>query len=355
MKLKISFLKYCELKQFEINSSQLEIIEHLDKYYTKNFNQFFIFKLFKKEKSKFGFYLVGDVGVGKTMILNFFFNELKEKKLRFHFNEFMIEFHDFIFKNKNKENGIDNFVKNLSKKARIIYFDEFQVTNIVDAMILGKLFKKIFKNKIKVIFSSNIDIPDLYKDGLQREQFIPFIKILQKNCFVRELLTNEDYRKSKNIDIKRFLSPINKSNNFISHTLFRTITKNKKKTKKILKVKGRIVELDNFYEGFVKFDFDELCDRNLGSEDYINVANTCDFIFIENLPEFDENKSNQQQRFITLVDIIYEKRIPLMITSKLSLDSFKSSKYLAEPFKRTISRLYELTSSDLPVGIVSPL
>ena len=110
------------------------------------------------------------------MILNFFFKEFNEKKLRLHFNEFMIEFHNFIFENKDKENGIDLFVKDLRKKAQLIYFDEFQVTNIVDAMILGKLFKKIFEEKIKVIFSSNIKIIDLYKDGLQRDQFIPFIK-----------------------------------------------------------------------------------------------------------------------------------------------------------------------------------
>ena len=100
------------------------------------------------------------------MILDFFFNNLNQKKIRLHFNEFMIQFHDFIFKNKDKENGIEQFVKDLNKKFEIIYFDEFQVTNIVDAMILGKLFKKIFEEKIKVIFSSNIKINDLYRDGL---------------------------------------------------------------------------------------------------------------------------------------------------------------------------------------------
>ena len=106
----------------------------------------------------------------------------------------MIEFHNFIFENKKKENGISEFVKDLGKKARILYFDEFQVTNIVDAMILGKLFEKIFNENIKVIFSSNTHIDDLYKDGLQREQFIPFIKILKKNAEETELKIEEDYR-----------------------------------------------------------------------------------------------------------------------------------------------------------------
>ena len=344
MNLKKLFLDHCEDNQFEINQNQLDIISNLKIYYINNFNQTFLNKIFKKKNTKLGFYLVGDVGVGKTMILNLFFNELKKKKLRLHFNEFMIKFHNSIFLNKDKENGIDNYVEDLSKKAEILYFDEFQVTNIVDAMILGKLFKKIFEEKIKVIFTSNININDLYKDGLQREQFVPFIRILENNCYQKELLIYEDYRLSKNINLKRFLSPMDKSTNFLFNKFFRKITKNKNKTVKTLEIKGRKLEIKNFYDRVVKFKFSELCDRNLGSEDYVSVADNCDFIFIENLPDFNENNSNQQQRFITLIDIIYEKKIPLMVTSHVNLDSIKSSKSMMEPFKRTISRLYELTS-----------
>ena len=109
-------------------------------------------------------------------------------------------------------------------------------------------------------------------------------------------------------------------------------------------MKGRKIILENFYNGVVKFDFEELCNRNLGSEDYIKVSESCNFIFIEKLPHFEEDNSNQQQRFITLIDIIYEKKIPLMITSNESLEVINSSKSLRETFKRTISRLYELTS-----------
>ena len=344
MNLKKLFLDYCDVNQYEINQDQLDIIENLKKFYLSNFYQTIITKIFKKNKDKLGFYLVGDVGVGKTMILDFFFNQLEEKKLRLHFNEFMVNFHDYIFQNKDKESGVINFVKDLSSKVKILYFDEFQVTNIVDAMILGRLFQKIFEKKIKVIFSSNIKINNLYKDGLQREQFIPFIKILELNCYQKELFINEDYRSSKNKDIERFLSPINQSTNFAFNKFFRKITKNKKKITKILEVKGRKIEIQNFYENISKFNFSELCNRNLGSEDYISIANNCNFIFIENLPNFNEDNSNQQQRFITLIDIIYEKRIPLMITSQVNLESISSSKSLKEPFKRTVSRLYELTS-----------
>ena len=258
----------------------------------------------------------------------------------------MIKFHNFIFKDKNKENIIENFVKNLKKTNQIIYFDEFQVTNIVDAMILGKLFKKIFEENIRVIFSSNININNLYKDGLQRDQFLPFIKILKNYCHEKELLIKEDYRSSKNGNLKRFLFPIDKTTNFRFNKFFRKITKNKDKISKFLEVKGRQLLIENFYDRVAKFNFEDLCNKNLGAEDYIVIANNCDFIFIENLPNFNESNSNQQRRFITLIDIIYEKKIPLMITSQVDLNLIETSKNLVDPFKRTVSRLYDLTSID---------
>ena len=344
MKFKESFLKHCESELFEINQNQLDIIEYLNTFHKENFRQSIFKKLFKKNKNKLGFYLVGGVGVGKTMLLNFFFEELKIKKLRLHFNEFMINFHDFTFQNKKKNNSITEFVKKLKREAEILYFDEFQVNNIVDAMILGKLFKKIFEEKIKVIFTSNTYINDLYRDGLQREQFFPFIKILKENSYEKELIINEDYRTSKNIDVNRFLTPLNQSINFKFNKFFRMVTKNKLKEKKILNVKGRKLILENFYDGFIKINFIEFFKKSLGPEDFLNIAKNSKFIFIENLPNFTNRNSNEQQRFITFIDIIYEKKIPLMITSSTDLESFSSSKDLSESFKRTISRLYELTS-----------
>ncbi|MDC3053423.1 cell division protein ZapE [Candidatus Pelagibacter sp.] len=346
MSLKKSYLKYCEDKDLEINENQIKIVQKLNEYYNLNFNQSFIKKIFKDKKNKLGFYLVGDVGVGKTMILNFFFERLKEKKSRLHFNEFMIKFHDFIFENKKmgNDNGLEKFVKNLSNKTKILYFDEFQVTNIVDAMILGKLFEKIFNENIKVIFSSNININDLYKNGLQRDQFLPFLKILKNNCTELELKIKEDYRATKNENLSRFLSPINNSSNFKFNKYFRKATKNKKLATKSIEVKGRKLVFENFHEGVLKVSFDEICNRNLGSQDYIEIAKESDFIFIENLPKFNEINSNQQQRFITFIDIIYEKKIPLMIKSEVELNSLESSKSMKIPFKRTVSRLHELTS-----------
>ena len=347
MNLNQSFLKHCEDNKFEINQNQLDIIDNLKDYYNDNFHQSLLSKIFKKNISKLGFYLVGDVGVGKTMILNFFFNELNKKKLRLHFNEFMIKFHNFIFDNKNERNGIDLFVRGLSKKVKLIYFDEFQVTNIVDAMILGNLFKKIFEKKIKLIFTSNIKINDLYKDGLQREQFLPFIKIMKNVCIQEKLVITEDYRKSEINEKNRFFYPLNEITNFKINKFFRQKTKNIKFEKKVITVKGRKININNYYNGIARFDFKDLCEKNLGAEDYIKIAENCNFVFIENIPNFNNQNLNQQQRFIILIDVFYEKKIPLMISAAFQLENISSSKYLENTYKRTISRLFELTSIKL--------
>ena len=346
MNLKKLFLNYCKKNNLEINPNQIDLIEELSQFYSLNFDKSFLKKIFSKRKSKPGFYLQGDVGVGKTMILNFFYENLKSKKRRLHFNEFMISFHNFVFQNKKdkKENVIDKFVNRIKKKYELIYLDEFQVTNIVDAMILGNLFKRIFDENIKVLFSSNIKINDLYKDGLQRDQFLPFIKVMKNKCYQQKLSIEEDYRKSQINKNERFLYPLNEVTNFKVNKHFRKITKNIKIKEKILTIKGRKFSIKNFYDGISRFDFKDLCAKNIGAEDYIKIAETCNFIIIENIPNFNNNNSNQQQRFVTLIDILYEKNIPLMITSKSQLNMISSSKYLEDVFKRTISRLYELTS-----------
>ena len=260
----------------------------------------------------------------------------------------MLEFHDFVHerKEKNEENIINIFVKNLKSKATLIYFDEFQVTNIVDAMILGKLFDQIYKEGIKIILTSNTKISELYKDGLQRDQFKPFIKIMQDQSVEYELKIDDDYRKSNNNEIQRYYYPLNQETNFKINKFFRVITKDKKKTLKIINVKGREFKIENFYEGIAKFNFSELCDQNLGAEDYLEIIKNCTFIVINQIPQFNNINSNQQQRFITLLDVIYDKNISIAVTANQSLESFTSSRSLEKPFKRTISRLYELTSKN---------
>ena len=341
------FISYCNNQELEVNPNQIAVIKKLEQYYQSNLKSFFS-KLFSKQNSKKSFYLFGGVGVGKTMILNFFFDQVDQKKLRQHFNEFMLSFHDFAHerKGKNEENVINQFVKNLKSKASLIYFDEFQVTNIVDAMILGKLFDQIFKEDIKIIVTSNTKISELYKDGLQRDQFKPFIKIMANQSIEHELKIEDDYRKSNDNQKQRYFYPLNQETNFKINKFFRTITKDKNQSKITVNVKGRDFKIENFYEGIARFNFNDLCDQNLGAEDYLEIIKNCKFIVIDQIPQFNDANSNQQQRFITLLDVIYDKNISIAVTSNQSLDKFTSSRLLEKPFKRTISRLYELTSRE---------
>jgi len=341
MSLQDSFEEFCRQNKFEINSQQKEIIYLLEKFLIHK--ETFLSSFFQK-KEKFCFYLYGNVGVGKTMLLNFVYERLEMKKQRQHFNEFMISFHDFRHEKKD-DNTIKTFVKKIKEKYDLIYLDEFQVTNIVDAMILGKLFEIIFEEKIKIIITTNTKLNDLYKDGLQREQFLPFIKIIENYSIQKELLIENDYRTKNDEKFKEIFSPLNEKTSFIINQRFREFTRNKVKEKKIVKTKGRDFVIENFYSGVARFKFKDLCDKNLGAEDYINIANSCNHIFIEEIPKFNDENSNQQLRFITLIDIFYEKKIRLTLSFEENFEDLSSSNKHSEIFKRTLSRLFEMTKS----------
>jgi len=345
--LKNQFLEYCSNNKFQQNKEQIKTLDLIINFYNQNsFLKNIFFKFFNKSDKKLGFYLHGGVGVGKTMLLNFFYDRLKIPKKRMHFNEFMIDFHDFRHscKLRGKNNPIETFVKKLKKEVGLIYLDEFQVTNIVDAMILGRLFENIFKENIKILITSNIKIKELYSDGLQREQFLVFIGIIKKFCIEHELIVDQDYRKAGGFKIDRFFYPVNEQTTFNISQIFRQLSKGKANSPVILNIKSRTFIINSFFEGFARFYFNDLCAVNIGAEDYIKITDKCNFITIDGIPNFNDDNSDQQQRFITLIDIIYEKKIPLMLSAAFNLENFTSSRKLTEPYKRTISRLFELTS-----------
>ena len=333
------FLEFCKKKKFEINVHQIKVIKLLHNFINLKKK---IFNFLFTSKDKLCFYLYGNVGVGKTMLANFFYENIKIKKHRLHFNQFMINFHDFRH-TKKKNNSIQSFVNDLKNKYELIYLDEFQVTNIVDAMILGKLFETVFQEKIKIIITTNTKLNDLYKDGLQREQFLPFISIIKKYSIQKKLSIHDDYRMQNKEKFERIFYPLNEQTLFKINKTFRKLTRDIKKEKKIITTKGRDFEIQNFFNGITRFKFSELCDVNLGAEDYINIAKICNHIFVEEIPIFDEINSNQQLRFITLIDILYEKKIILTLSLAKELKEIGSSTVHKEPFKRTISRLFEMT------------
>ncbi len=339
--LQNSFKEFCEINKLEVNEQQVKIINSLEKFLDKR--ETFLSRLIKK-KEKLCFYLYGEVGVGKTMLLNFAFERLKIRKHRQHFNEFMINFHNFRHEKKDN-NTIIAFVKELKKKYDLIYLDEFQVTNIVDAMILGKLFEVIFEEKIKIIITTNTKLHDLYKDGLQRDQFLPFISIIENLSIQKELQIKDDYRTKNNEKIQQIFFPLNEKTSFKINQKFREFTRNINKESKIVKTKGRNFVINNFFSGIARFKFKDLCDNNLGAEDYINISDICKHIFIEEIPKFNNENSNQQLRFITMIDIFYEKKIRLTLSIEENLDNLSSSNKHSKVFKRTISRMFEMTKS----------
>ncbi len=341
MNLKSSFKEFCTQNKFEVNAQQIEIIDLLDSFL--NDKETFLSGLFKKKK-KLCFYLYGKVGVGKTMLLNFVYDKLEIKKNRQHFNEFMVNFHDFRHEKKD-DNTISAFVKKLKKNYELIYLDEFQVTNIVDAMILGKLFEIIFEENIKIIITTNTKLNNLYKDGLQRDQFLPFISIIENFSTQKELRIKDDYRTLNNEKPQEIFFPLNEKTSFKINQRFRELTRNKNKERKIVTTKGRNFMIEDFYSGIAKFKFEDLCDKNLGAEDYINIASVCNHVFILDIPIFNNENSNQQLRFITLVDIFYEKKIRLTLSLEKSLGKLGSSNKHSEIFKRTLSRMFEMTKS----------
>ena len=341
-KLQDSFKEFCKQNDFEENVHQIEIVSLLDRFFNQKIT--FLSRFFEK-KEKLCFYLYGKVGVGKTMLLNFVYDRLEIKKYRVHFNEFMISFHDF--RHEKKDNvTISAFVKDLKKKYDLIFLDEFQVTNIVDAMILGKLFEVIFSENIKIIITTNTKLSELYMDGLQREQFLPFISIIKEYSIQKELSLKDDYRLKDLNTGQRIFFPLNESTLFMINKSFREFTRNKKKESKKIITKGREFIISHFYDGILRLKFSDLCNKNLGAEDYLNISKISNHIFIEEIPIFNDDNSNQQFRFITLVDILYEKKILLSLSLADDLKNLGSSKKHFKIFKRTTSRLIELTKKN---------
>ena len=281
------------------------------------------------------------------MILNFFYDNFDYSKHRFHFNEFMIGFHDFVFKHKenDKENIIDQFVSELKNKYQLVYLDEFQVTNIVDAMILGNLFKKIFDKEIKVLFSSNIEIDNLYKDGLQRELFLPFIKIVKDNSIIHHLDIDTDYRiKNLNNQETFFIANSSVSSLKITDIYEKTIEGYTPKDE-IISIKKRDFIIRRLANRIAWFQFEQICGGHIGAEDYLEMIKYMDKIIVENVPIFSNANANMQERFINLIDVLYDNQIQTIISSDKEIEKLGSAFYLKDKFQRTVSRLIEMRSN----------
>ena len=343
-----AFKKYSKQHSLQKNINQEDLIKTLDTLTEQLKPSLFksVANIFGNKKPK-GFYLHGDVGAGKTMIVNFFLEYLNQPRvLKTHFNKFMVDIHNKLHKLKNEKNLLSKIVKTFKKDFDIIFFDEFQITNIADAMILGKLLEQFFDNNIFIITTSNTIPDNLYLGGLQRDQFLPYIEVIKKNTLVYSLDSGKDYRELYLSKKNRFFivkDPETKKN--YNQVLF-TVLSGKQFATHVIEVKTRKIIIDNYVSGVAKFDFKDLCVQTYGSEDYIEICKIVKIFFIENIPNFTDELINEQYRFINLIDIIYDNQLSLVATASVPINQLTSSTKLTKVFQRTLSRLKELTASN---------
>ena len=302
-----------------------------------------------------GIYIWGDVGRGKTAMMDLFFENLEtESKRRIHFHEFMSEFHGLLKKwrdeNSDEEakDPIPKIIKKVSKKCAVLCFDELQVNNIADAMILGRIFEALIENGTFIAITSNRIPSDLFKDGLQRERFLPCISLIEKELEVFHLNNNQDYRMIKLADLQQvYQYPLGKdASKFIKDTV-KLLTGHTKLESMDLKVnKRKKLRIKNYHGTVALFSFAELCEASLGAVDYLALCKNFRTIIIKDIPKLSSDNHNEALRFITLIDCMYESGTKLICTAAAESDKLYEEGKNNFEFHRTVSRLTEMQSKD---------
>lgn len=296
-----------------------------------------------------GIYIYGSVGSGKTMLSKAFFDSSKEtKKVFLHYQKFMQIIHKSIhqYEQENISNIIPKLASNYAAKVHLLCLDEFEVKDITDAMIISRLFTELIKKRIFILITSNTEPSKLYSDGLQRESFLPFIDLLNKQFDIVSLSTEIDYRMNKIKSAKHILYPLNQSaENEIEHIIL-SLTDGKPLIPTQLKIFGRILELKRTYKTILVTDFNEMCVQNLSYNDYIEICKKFTIIILRNVPMIPQDHTDEVIRFINLIDNIYANRVKFFMTSETEPEKIYTKGFRIKEFKRTISRLHEMESSD---------
>ena len=302
-----------------------------------------------------GLYVHGEVGRGKTMLMDLFFQQSPvQRKRRAHFHEFMAEVHERIYglrQNIVRGEIADGDVIALTAAsifdhAWLLCFDEFHVTDIADAMILGRLFARLFELGTVVVATSNVAPDDLYKGGLNRALFLPFIAQISEHMEVLQLDARTDFRLEKLAGVKMWLVPADAAADAALDRAWVSMTGNAPCKPRDISIKGRILHVPCSADGVARFSFADLCEKPLAASDYLRLAHDYHTIMIDRIPVMDYAERNAAKRFITLIDTLYDNGVKLMASAEadpLSLYVAREGNE-ANEFKRTSSRLIEMGS-----------
>ena len=303
-----------------------------------------------------GLYVWGEVGRGKTRLMDIFFEAAPtEPKRRVHFHDFMLDVHARIHAERlaaREGRGAHGDVipaigDQLAREASLLCFDEFHVTDIADAMILGRLFERLFAAGVIVVATSNVPPPELYRDGLNRSLFLPFIAMLQDRLDVVRLDARTDFRREKLGDGRMWLTPADDEARSALDAAFLALA-GEVGGPTTLEVQGRVLEIPHAAHGVARASFDALCGRPLGAADYLAIARRFHTLILDDVPELDDRRRNEARRFMTLVDALYEHHVKLLASGAAEPDRIWVGRegYENFGFARTASRLVEMGSDE---------
>ena len=311
-----------------------------------------------------GLYVHGEVGRGKTMLMDLFFQaSAVEHRRRAHFHEFMAEVHERIYGFRQEiargkipdEDVIGLTAHAIFEQAWLLCFDEFHVTDIADAMILGRLFARLFDLGTVVVATSNVAPDDLYKGGLNRSLFLPFIAQIEEHMTVLRLDARTDFRLEKLAGVKMWLVPADAAASVALDKAWASMTGNASCRPRDISIKGRVLHVPCSAHGVARFSFADICEQPLAASDYLRLARDYHTLMIDRIPVMDYGERNAAKRFITLIDTLYDNGVKLMASAEADpLSLYLASEGVeANEFKRTSSRLIEMSSESylgLPHG-----
>jgi cell division protein ZapE len=301
-----------------------------------------------------GIYIFGEVGRGKTMLMDLFFEAAPvAAKRRVHFHEFMSEVHERIYalRQEAKSSGssddpIAGASGAIAQESSLLCFDEFHVTDIADAMILGRLFKRLFELGLVVVATSNVSPRELYKDGLNRELFLPFIALIEEHLEVTELKARTDFRLEKLAGAPVWYAPADRIAAVALDQAWARLTAGHAASPRDLLVLGRPLHIPVASMGVARFAFRELCEQPLAAADYLKLAHEFHTLVLDHIPVMDYNRRDAAKRFIILVDTLYDNAVKLVASAEAEPDALYRAieGFEAQEFKRTASRLIEMRS-----------